>query len=129
MRITPPIGIYHRMWGAALHDKATGVHRPLTATLLWLAPRDQSAVAGQTSGDQIIVSMDHCILDSPELNTIRMEISKATGVDPGSIHWTVSGHPFCKPVAARQQCKAAASACDHCLWNRLMHSGGTSGLF
>ena len=88
--ITPPIGIYHRMWGAALHDKATGVHRPLTATLLWLAPRDQSAVAGQTSGDQIIVSMDHCILDTPELNTIRIELSKATGVDPGSIHVTVT---------------------------------------
>ena len=30
--ITPPIGIYHRMWGAALHDRATGVHRPLEAT-------------------------------------------------------------------------------------------------
>ena len=34
--ITPPVGIYHRMWGAAVHDKATGVHRPLLATLLWL---------------------------------------------------------------------------------------------
>ena len=36
--ITPPVGIYHRMWGAALHDRATGVHRPLTATALWLEP-------------------------------------------------------------------------------------------
>ena len=32
--ITPPVGIYHRMWGAALHDRSTGVHRPLTATVL-----------------------------------------------------------------------------------------------
>jgi type I restriction enzyme R subunit len=24
------------MWGAALHDRATGVHRPLTATAMWL---------------------------------------------------------------------------------------------
>ena len=23
--ITPPIGIYHRMWGAAKHERATGV--------------------------------------------------------------------------------------------------------
>ena len=30
--VTPPVGIYHRMWGAAKHDKATGVHRPLTIT-------------------------------------------------------------------------------------------------
>ena len=30
--VTPPVGIYHRMWGAATHDRATGVHRPLSAT-------------------------------------------------------------------------------------------------
>ena len=28
--ITPPVGIYHRMWGAAAHDPiAPGMHRPL----------------------------------------------------------------------------------------------------
>ncbi len=32
--ITPPIGIYSRSWGAAEHDCATGVHRPLTLTAL-----------------------------------------------------------------------------------------------
>jgi hypothetical protein len=32
--ITPPIGIYARSWGAAEHDCATGVHRPLTVTAL-----------------------------------------------------------------------------------------------
>jgi hypothetical protein len=30
--ITPPIGIYARSWGAATHDVAEGVHRPLTLT-------------------------------------------------------------------------------------------------
>ena len=39
--ITPPIGIYHRMWGAAKHDQATGVHRPLMLTLLWMAHSDE----------------------------------------------------------------------------------------
>lgn len=24
--ITPPVGIYHRTWGAATHERATGVH-------------------------------------------------------------------------------------------------------
>ncbi|MFP6612964.1 MAG: hypothetical protein VB835_11690, partial [Pirellulales bacterium] len=38
--ITPPVGIYCRMWGAARHDVATGVHRPLRATALALAPVD-----------------------------------------------------------------------------------------
>lgn len=32
--ITPPIGIYSRCWGAAKHDVATGVHRPLTLTTI-----------------------------------------------------------------------------------------------
>jgi hypothetical protein len=30
--VTPPAGIYSRSWGAATHDVAEGVHRPLTAT-------------------------------------------------------------------------------------------------
>ena len=29
--VTPPVGIYHRMWGAARHDRASGVHRPLVS--------------------------------------------------------------------------------------------------
>jgi hypothetical protein len=34
--ITPPIGIYARNWGAAQHEVAEGIHRPLTATALSL---------------------------------------------------------------------------------------------
>jgi len=34
--ITPPVGIYARNWGAAEHDVAEGVHRPLTVTALTL---------------------------------------------------------------------------------------------
>ena len=36
--ITPPVGIYSRMWGSAEHDVAEGVHRALTATVLTFAP-------------------------------------------------------------------------------------------
>ena len=36
--MTPPVGIYHRMWGAARHDQASGVHRPLLADVLVLEP-------------------------------------------------------------------------------------------
>ena len=32
--ITPPVGIYARNWGAATHEVAEGIHRPLTATAL-----------------------------------------------------------------------------------------------
>ena len=32
--ITPPVGIYHRLWGAARHDRATGIHCPVTAEVM-----------------------------------------------------------------------------------------------
>src|SRR6266480_2655720 len=34
--ITPPVGIYARSWGAAKHETAEGVHRPMTLTCLTL---------------------------------------------------------------------------------------------
>ena len=34
--ITPPVGIYHRMWGAARHDRATGIHRPVYGDVMVL---------------------------------------------------------------------------------------------
>src|SRR6266404_504948 len=55
--ITPPVGIYHRMWGAAVHDRATGIHRPLMATLLWLEPLE-----GSPEQSQLVVALDQCLL-------------------------------------------------------------------
>lgn len=73
--ITPPVGIYHRMWGAALHDRATGVHRPLEATLLWVEP------VSATLGDpRLLLSMDHCILDRQELHAIRDAMHQKSGI-------------------------------------------------
>ena len=72
--ITPPVGIYHRMWGAALHDRATGVHRPLMATAVCLEAADGSA-------RQIVLGLDHCILDGGELQAIRTRVSQAAPDD------------------------------------------------
>ncbi|MEZ6133848.1 MAG: hypothetical protein R3C53_02950 [Pirellulaceae bacterium] len=83
--ITPPVGIYHRMWGAALHDRATGVHRPLEATLLWLEPHAQAL--GQP---QIILALDHCILDAQELRNIRQAIQGTTNLAYDNILVTLS---------------------------------------
>ena len=33
--ITPPIGISHAGWGAALHEKAEGIDMPLYSTSLY----------------------------------------------------------------------------------------------
>jgi hypothetical protein len=73
------------MWGAALHDKATGVHRALTATLLWLEPHEGSAESAR-----IIVSLDHCILDTPELISLRAAIEQASGIAAEQIHITLT---------------------------------------
>ena len=83
--ITPPVGIYHRMWGAAMHDRATGIHRPLVATLLWIEP-----TAPATGEPQIIVSLDHCILDGQEIRSIRQAIHAATQVGYDNILITLT---------------------------------------
>lgn len=58
--ITPPIGIYARNWGAATHEVAAGVHRPLTATALVLAPSSSPALTVEAGGGGrfVIVSLD-----------------------------------------------------------------------
>ena len=67
--ITPPVGIYHRMWGAATHDRAAGVHRPLTATALCLLKNP-----GRPDEHQrrlVILSLDHCLLGAAEIAIVR----------------------------------------------------------
>ena len=51
---TPPEGIYARMWGAASHDLAEGVHRPLTATAL--------ALQAQGGRPRVLVALDIALL-------------------------------------------------------------------
>ncbi|MCA8984324.1 MAG: hypothetical protein KDA76_11215 [Planctomycetaceae bacterium] len=83
--ITPPVGMYHRMWGAALHDCSTGVHRPLEAAVLWLEP------LGPASGNpRVIVSLDHCILDLDDSRRMRQSIADSTGVDIADIELTLT---------------------------------------
>src|SRR6476469_8768982 len=83
--ITPPVGIYHRLWGAAVHDRATGVHRPLLATLLWLEPPE-----GPREHKQLVVAMDHCILDRDEIERITAAVSRAVPLTPEQVHITLS---------------------------------------
>jgi hypothetical protein len=83
--ITPPVGVYHRMWGAATHDRATGVHKPLLATLLWLEPAE-----GDEGRSLCIVSLDHCILDRPDIELMERSIADAIGIRPGQTLITLS---------------------------------------
>ncbi len=81
--ITPPVGIYHRMWGAALHDRATGVHRSLTATALWLESFDRKQ-------QRLVLGLDHCLLDRDEFDRIRARAGKAVNTAPENVFVSMS---------------------------------------
>ncbi|NDD38609.1 MAG: hypothetical protein EB082_09420, partial [Verrucomicrobia bacterium] len=79
--ITPPANIYHRMWGAAKHERATGVHRPLRATVAIF----EAAEAAGTTQRQILLALDHCILGAVEHGQLVAHIAQATGQAAESI--------------------------------------------
>jgi hypothetical protein len=74
--ITPPVGIYHRMWGAATHDQATGTHRPLTGTALVFQP-DTHITSG---AQQVVVAVDHCLLWAREMDELLASVATQTAV-------------------------------------------------
>ena len=77
--ITPPDNIYHRMWGAAKHERATGVHRPLRATVAVFAPLDERAER------QVLVALDHCVMGAVEHERLVDQVARASGQAKESI--------------------------------------------
>src|ERR1043165_2264813 len=75
--ITPPVGIYHRLWGAATHDRSTGVHQPLTATAMVFQQAEGKA-ASET--EQVLVTMDHVLLWAKEMDDLLNAVSAQSGV-------------------------------------------------
>jgi hypothetical protein len=75
--ITPPVGVYHRMWGAATHDRSTGVHRPLTATALALRPADGEELADE---ELVLLAIDHCLLWREEMDALLDRVSASAGI-------------------------------------------------
>jgi len=70
--ITPPVGIYHRMWGAARHDRAAGVHRPLRGDVLLLAPLDRGPLL-------VRAHLDLVGLAEAQHDDLRQALAQATG--------------------------------------------------
>ena len=75
--ITPPVGIYHRMWGAARHDRSAGVHRPLTATAIVF---QQASSDPSSTTQQVLIALDHCLLAPSEIDKLVTEIQRKTGI-------------------------------------------------
>jgi hypothetical protein len=65
------------MWGAATHDRATGIHRPLTATAVAF-----QAEGGAASGDteHVVVAVDHCVLWAREMDALAEAVCAKTGL-------------------------------------------------
>ncbi|MCS7046415.1 MAG: hypothetical protein NZO58_08675, partial [Gemmataceae bacterium] len=95
--ITPPVGIYHRMWGAATHDRAVGVHRPLTATALWVEPLD-----GDRGQGLLVVALDHCVLERPEIERLQSAVAAAAAIRPDQVLVTLS-HTHAAGLMMRQR--------------------------
>jgi hypothetical protein len=85
------------MWGAATHDRSTGIHRPLTATVLFLqrlpasgdtnsgyslaSARASATPALDGAGDlKVMIAVDHCLMWTTEMNRLLDHVSTATGV-------------------------------------------------
>jgi hypothetical protein len=77
--ITPPAGIYHRTWGAARQDRATGIHRPLTATALVFRPADGGP------DEQVLVAVDLCLLGAREMAALLKTVCARTGLAPEQV--------------------------------------------
>jgi hypothetical protein len=71
--VTPPVGIYNRLWGAAKHDTAAGVHRPLTATALALRSDERTL---------ILISLDGSWFSTPGAAEMFLEpVRQACSLD------------------------------------------------
>lgn len=88
--ITPPVGIYHRMWGAALHDRATGVHRPLEASCLWLEPADGAELQSGECRRLAVVTLDMCILWNAEMRQLEESVCRLANIQPDELRITFS---------------------------------------
>jgi len=80
--ITPPVGMYHRMWGAATHERSTGVHRPLEAAAMIFAPLE----AAGPGEELVLVALDHCLLRHREMQALLAEVCARAGVAEGQLY-------------------------------------------
>ena len=88
--VTPPANIYHRMWGAARHDRASGVHRPIMAEVMVFGPtecagvrmvRAQLDLVGLVIGqhDRIVTALSQAAATSPENVVVTYSHSHSSG--------------------------------------------------
>jgi hypothetical protein len=92
--ITPPVGIYNRNWGAAVHDVAAGIHRPLTLTVLTLQ--------AEKNGDPLILAGADLgwWRDPKDEWYVRGALLDALGLDPARFLFNFT-HTHAGPTLSR----------------------------
>ena len=85
--ITPPVGIYHRLWGAALHDRATGVHRPLTCEVMVIGSLEDAPGAAPR---HVRAVLDLPGLVQPQHENLVNILTDVTGTPPDQIAMSFS---------------------------------------
>lgn len=78
--ITPPVGIFSRCWGAAKHECAEGVHRPLSLTALALRQEGPGVAA-----PLVMVSVDGAWWQGGEGAAMHARLSAAVGLPPENL--------------------------------------------
>ncbi|HVW69105.1 MAG TPA: hypothetical protein VHB68_09015 [Steroidobacteraceae bacterium] len=92
--ITPPEGIYARLWGSAKHDIADGVDRPMLAQAL--------ALRAQGGTEKLVlVTLDAIVLSTDDATRIREAIMKRLGVSSEQVMLHPS-HTHSSPPLARR---------------------------
>jgi hypothetical protein len=92
--ITPPDGIYARLWGSATHDIAEGMHQPFLATCLVLE--------SDTPSDRLVlITFDAIALWQAEADRLRDAIVQRFGLHPRQLMLHPS-HSHSSPALARR---------------------------
>jgi hypothetical protein len=76
--VTPPVGVYNRIWGAARHDRAEGVHRPITATALAIR-------RGPQEPPLLLISLDWAVLTRHSAQVLMPSLVALVGGDAGRV--------------------------------------------
>jgi hypothetical protein len=73
------MGAYARWWGAALNDRAAGVHRPLQTSAAMIAPIDGA-------GDPLVlVTIDQCVFEIRDERALRAAIRDRAGIPESNL--------------------------------------------
>lgn len=82
--VTPPVGIYHRLWGAARHDRATGVHRPLFSDVMAFGPANGDSIS------MLRVQLDFVNLGKAQHEELAQALAEVSGLPDKNIIITCS---------------------------------------